>query len=96
MFHVGQKVVCVAPEGLVGSPSLPVRGGIYTVSGVGVHPVSGEIGLNFAELQMLSDQFVYAWRFRPLTDTRQSVSFTTGADPSTDKFDNRRRQKERV
>lgn len=34
--------------------------------------------------------------FRPIVETKTEVSFTIGADPSTDQFDNRRKVRKKV
>ena len=35
-------------------------------------------------------------RFRPLIDNKKKVAFTIGADPESERWDNRRKVKERV
>jgi hypothetical protein len=107
MFYVGQKVVCVRalPNAVEFPPwsALNVtEGAIYTVRGLMRCPASHEEGVYLQEkINRLNSfyQIEFAYpkeNFRPLVEGKQEISFTTGADPSTDWFDNRRKQREKV
>lgn len=96
-FYVGQKVVCVDAYG---SNNLTVND-VYTVrrviEGFGLwRGASSRVGLLLVETSPNpeNDYFASA-RFRPIVDNKSSVSFTTGADPESERFDNRK-TKERV
>lgn len=77
MFRVGQKVVCVDAQRQGGDPPYAVKGGIYEITGMDIYPRTGVLGLQFAELEMSGGQFLFAWRFRPLTDRKTSIEIFT-------------------
>lgn len=96
MFHVGQKVVCVDDSNFGPHGPWVVKGQIYTVKRIDV--VCGP-GISVHELPSEDKHSFYYWRmsrFRPLTDTSQSTSFTTGAPRDSRKWDNRRKVKVRA
>lgn len=107
-FHVGQKVVCIK----LGSPSLmakwasrgavyPELNGIYTIRGVKPHSrkiaalLLKEIS-NAGILGLSVEPAFDADHFRPVVDRKTEVSFTVGADPETEQFDNRRKSPAKV
>lgn len=110
MFYVGQKVACVkdispwakSHKGILAGTVLTVRcagddgdpKGAWVRLFEVVNPTV--LGTLWNGQAVMAEGVYSASSFRLLTDIKQSVSFTTGADPSTDKFDNRRKQKERV
>ena len=81
MFYVGQKVVCVDADG-----TYLTLNRIYTV----IYLRNGFIGVDDVK-----DRFGNCgwspYRFRPVVDDKKEVSFTTVADPESDKWDNRRK-----
>lgn len=100
-FRVGMKVVCVddSPTSLFGERQL-VFGEIYTIRWAGVAvDFFGEFpGVRLVEVPMhersspSQDDVAFASRrFRPAVSPKQEVSFTTGADPGSEAWDNRRR-----
>ncbi len=81
-YYVGQKVVCIDDRGAEWCLELKA---VYTVLGL--------------EGQCLiidctpDDVGCCGWRsarFRPLVETKSEVSFTIGADPDSEKWDNRK------
>lgn len=110
-FRVGQKVVCVdaasvgayMPSGMKAERfdlgGLTV-GAVYTIRDVGLlldvvvcrlekiyrptEPFNGE------------EAFFAQARFRPIVEPKTEISFTAGADPSSDQFDNRRKVRKKV
>ena len=100
-FHVGQRVVCVnnaADEGKVWrSVERPVVGRIYTVASA---PFLNHRGCDVMAIAELENPFggYRLYRFHPVVDDRKKISFTIGADPDSEKWDNRVpvRKKERV
>ena len=104
-FHVGQKVVQVNPWTLSAVQAKhysDVRfsecGVVYTVRDI--TEVLGIPALRFVELTNpiheyrrcgAIEQPFPAWNFRPLVDHKSEISFTTGADPDSERFDNRKR-----
>lgn len=82
-----------------------VEGAIYTIRWVGRHNRRASVRLeemirgftvppNVRKTENMGEDVPWAAsRFRPLVATETKTSFTTGADPSTDQFDNRRRVK---
>lgn len=98
-FHVGQKVVCVDNQADPGrrwiSNIQPEMGRVYTVSRFSSERTYHDHGL--LSLVELGTRCLYrASRFRPLTDQKKSVSFTMGADPDSERWDNRRKVVEPV
>lgn len=106
-FHVGQKVVCVNAQNTsnCGAKELG-EGAIYTVRWVGIYSSiydSPSLCLKLVGIYRVdnwvsgNDDCPFSTsRFRPLTETKSEISFTHGADPSTDKLDNRRKVKVRA
>jgi hypothetical protein len=105
MFYRYQQVLCIdAESGRDGYIWIPgeeiITGNTYTIHSTFAHPVSGIPMVRLSEVRrsqrcidMWNHDGYGAYRFRPLTETKSSVSFTAGADPSTKKYDNRRRRK---
>ena len=103
-FHVGQKVVCVDDSLDKWGEYHVKRGAIYTVSEVDwldialVSPkrFGSGLALKLVEVKLARLDWLAAARFRPLTDQKKSVSFTIGADPDSERWDNRRKVVEPV
>lgn len=104
-FQVGQKVVCV--RGPYSSWNWPGRqdaavGETYTIRGfTGASRPELGAGLLLEEIKNPcgysgEEAGFYSSRFRPIVERKTEVSFTAGADPSTDQFDNRRKVRVRV
>lgn len=99
-FHVGQKVVCVDDSTVPDEPGPYVKNGaIYTVCEIEV-AYDGDPLLHFDELHSVS---IRGWsagyiadRFRPLVEDRKSVSFTIGAPKDSERWDNRKKIKEKI
>lgn len=93
-FHVGQQVVCVdaAHTNSQDFPELIERA-IYTIRWVGVDDGIYSVRLVESTYRDLwnSAQPYTARRFRPVTDTKSSVSFTEGAPLDSEQHDNRRK-----
>lgn len=95
MFYVGQKVVCVdnsKATNIIGHANGLIKGAIYTVSATGlVHHLDPNKlpAIKVAELDHVPFP-LWQHRFRPIVDTKAEVSFTIGADPDSDKWDNRK------
>lgn len=94
-FTVGMKVVCVdASRGKFNGLDVLEFGAIYTIEGF--DPETELLGVYLVGIPNSFDPRWAAplsWRaerFRPLVDAKKSVSFTTGADPQSDQWDNRR------
>jgi hypothetical protein len=95
-FRVRQKIVCIG--GFVESDyacslafgtALPVANSIYTVAAFRTDRQFIEL----LEIPPVAPGRYVAFcpsRFRPLLDDEIKISFTHGADPSSDQFDNRR------
>lgn len=98
-FRVGQEFSLIesgrgswhAEEGSVLPADCPVYGAVYTICGI--DDFGGELWLLFAEIP--GPYSFEACRFRPVVDRKAEVSFTMGADPESEKFDNRRKVRER-
>lgn len=88
-FRVGQKVCCVDSGGW---PHLN-NGEVYTV--LATTDQEGNPGFLTVNCQPGGGAY-RRHRFRPIVERKTEVSFTTGADPSTDQFDNRRKVRVRV
>lgn len=72
----------------------PVVGSIYTIREFGWNSslrLSEIVNQPRMYAEGWGEAAFYAARFRPLTESKSSISFTTGADPSSDQFDNRRK-----
>lgn len=99
-FHVGQKVVCVdASKDSVGR-SMPLSvGAIYTIIYIG-HDDFGGTGFLLAEASIakhpLKTTRFKSSRFRPIIKDRKSVSFTIGAPKDSERWDNRKKIKEKI
>ena len=96
-FHVGQKVTPIRGARqhaeAYGHP-VPQYGTIYTISRIGL----SLRGIEIIDLVELPYPAVEGWArgyrascFRPIVDTKSEISFTTGADPDSEQFDNRRK-----
>lgn len=97
-FHVGQKVVCVDDVHVTFKTKHPAleKGRVYEIASFG-KTTRGWPGVHLVDvINPFDDVAFYYWRFRPLTDRKSSVSFTMGADPESERYDNRRKQKERA
>lgn len=96
-FTVGMKVVCVdTNRSSIGWPRLIKKDAIYTVAAVGlIHPRDPD-GLPCIRLVEISQLIYWAWRFRPVVSRKTEVSFTVGADPESEKWDNRKNAPWRV
>jgi hypothetical protein len=107
-FRVRQKVVCVddSPTDADGTCELTL-GTVYTVRWVGPwkHPSVPEInGVRLAEIDRGPDEWTpevvdmpfRANRFRPIVEDNKRVSFTLGADPESERWDNRKKQRETI
>jgi hypothetical protein len=66
-MKVGEKVECIDDEDQGGTPPFAVCGRLYEITAMVDDPMHGE-GLQFAELEMGSDDFLFASRFRPILD----------------------------
>lgn len=97
-FRVNQKVECVdalASHGYQWLGDVPSEGAIYTVAGFGEH--QGILGLLLVEIKNIPFDGCYrASRFHPIVEPKTEISFTTGADPSSGQFDNRRKVRKKV
>jgi hypothetical protein len=107
MFRVGQKIVCIVAPAPIHETrhlcdALPRKGVIYTVRAVvwaDKRYSPGQHALLLAEIRNPvrrdsgAEPNFHVALFRPLVDTEQEISFTVGADPSSKRFDNRRKQK---
>jgi hypothetical protein len=96
MFRVGQKVVCVdvCQDSVATSMVYLRKGAVYEVEAVLGEDSLGRTGI--VVVGCYSEHPLHAWkhtRFRSLVDTRQEISFTTGADPSSSRFDNRHKER---
>lgn len=102
-FRVGQTVVCVDDASCGTSMAIAYRdfpgsavfkGKIYTIKDVGL-TFGGSHGVRLVEIKLNNesgvDLFYKSSRFRPLTDTKTSISFTEGAPLDTQHLDNRRK-----
>lgn len=94
MFYVGQKVVCVDNLADTGrywlAKSPPSKGKIYTVARFSRQRTYHNHSLLFL-VELGAEHAYRATRFRPLTDQKKSISFTIGADPDSERWDNRRK-----
>ena len=87
MFHVGQKVVCVDAKRF---EVYLTQGAIYTVTSINfpwlrVDCTPGPL------VQSEESRCGYKHtRFRPLTETKISTSFTEGAPEDSERWDNRK------
>lgn len=98
-FHVGQKVVCVdavndgryTPWPIVGSIDGLTLNAIYIVRAVGLFRNNPCLWL--AEINREPDKHgepgYSILRFRPVVEDKKKVSFTIGADPESERWDNR-------
>jgi hypothetical protein len=106
MFYVGQKVVCViAPVPFDAFPNevLPRKDSVYTVREVQAadpYYYPGQTAILLCEIRNFrlgrGEPNFSVCLFRPLTSQELQALFTTGADPSTNQFDNRRKQKQKA
>jgi hypothetical protein len=105
MFTVGQKVeyIHIKVDGREWGQITPDPGATYSVRAVG-STEAGDEGILLNEIrnaprywrggtyEMLMDSRF----FRPLVENKSETSFTTGADPESEKFDNRVRRSVRA
>ena len=99
-FRVGMKCVCIddtyRSTGWRLVLSRPVVGPVYTIREIEV--IDGAELLRFEEIRNPVRNYGLAvceigfssTRFRPLVDTKTEISFTQGADPESERYDNRR------
>lgn len=107
MYRPGMKVVCICDPAPIDEvrhlcEQLPRKGVIYTVRAVlegdRCH-APGQSALLLMEIRNATrrecgcEPNFHVDLFRPLVDTGREISFTTGADPSTRRLDNRRKRK---
>ena len=105
MFYVGQRVVYIGPDVrdhadvIAWGINVPIPNGIYTIrSGRMISQIARLPGYLLREIRNpiippLTHEFLIdESMLRPVVDTKTEVSFTTGADPSSEQFDNRRKQ----
>lgn len=105
-FTIGMKVVCVDDgiTNVIGGKELTLNA-IYTIRWIGEpdHPdtlflFGNYLGLRLVEIDRgpdecnpsIVDMPFDARRFRPLISCKTDMSFTTGADPDSEKWDNRK------
>lgn len=90
-FRVGMKVVCIDAKNNKGKHwrgDKPVRGRVYTISGLCVSPDKGEDSLLLLEIKNKHfDSTGYlARRFRPVQERKTSIEiFTAMLNPQTRK-----------
>lgn len=94
-FTVGMKVVCIAEaNGLQCGPNSvePTKGDIGTI--VSIYQSSEGLAIELAEFPTPPcDGFDKGWLavdFRPIVERKTEISFTIGADPESEKWDNRK------
>lgn len=102
-FHVGQEVECIDDASHfnnVNWDSAIRRGCVYKIRWVGWHVdryrPEGYVGVRLVGIRLHTEAPFLAARFRPLTETKSSQSFTTGAPEDSERWDNRRKVRERV
>ena len=109
-FHVGQKVCCVGLDEKLplsdlarGAANVPELKGVYTIRSIFYWRDITLLRLceidnahMIAIMRCGVEPGFNALGFRPIVENKSSISFTHGADPSTDKLDNRRKVKERA
>jgi hypothetical protein len=103
-FRVGQKVTLTSKrpfKNMSDEERSPVFGEVYTIRDM--EPWYGEVGLVFEEIRNpeiyrsgIRECTFNASRFRPIVEDRKSVSFTIGADPESENWDNRKKVREKV
>ena len=97
-LHVGQKVVCINanPCSCCGDTGGLVLKAEYTVTRV--FQFCGEDGVSLAETAPLKGKHSGFWAsaFRPVIKPGREVSFTVGADPGSEKWDNRVKKRARA
>lgn len=102
-FRVGQRVACVDAnpyryvsrddDSYIASVDGLKTGGTYTIRQITISSFKGiaYLGIRLLEIERpFGDVAFDASRFRPLIERKSQISFTHGADPSSDQFDNRR------
>ena len=107
-FHVGQKVQFIGWQRDLTPAEIehrirhpykdPELNAVYTIAATYVHS-DGDLMLILAEYEINNPNWMAGWTsdgFRPLTDRKSEVSFTEGAPKESERFDNRRKHKERV
>lgn len=92
-FRVGQRVVCIrnGASRFTGARRRRLQvGAVYTVKKYWVSECGNPACL-LNEIAPAGDHIAFdATRFRPAVEPKQEVSFTTGADPESERYDNRR------
>lgn len=99
-FRVGMPVKCIDATGRykwAGDPL--VEGQTYFVRSIGIGRLTGDrciwlVGMRnrVRRSGILDEDAGYrASRFRPAVSPKSEVSFTTGADPDSEQYDNRHR-----
>lgn len=101
-FKVNQRVICVDNAGHPKIGERPLShwlsvGAVYTIRRVSnrSRALVWIAGINRSSSEWQDSGF-FASRFRPINKRRTETSFTIGADPSTDQFDNRRKVRKKV
>ena len=90
-FKIGMKVVCVDVSGWENHDyqawSYPRLGDIGTITSL--YTYAGVLCITLAEFpnRNTPKPGFYAYRFRPAVSPKQEVSFTTGADPDSERDD---------
>jgi hypothetical protein len=103
-FRVGQKVVCIRHRDGAGRPgaNYPKVGPIYTVRSINDGPKGAIICLEEIDNAHLIpahgpiEPGFIASAFRPIVENKKPISFTMGADPDSESWDNRKHAKEKV
>jgi hypothetical protein len=98
MFHLGQQVECVNDKPNRWSRQWLQKGRIYTIRAIVSGWLSGAPAFELEEIPTKNPSLgvrlhFRATRFRPLIKKDTKVSFTVGADPQSDKFDNRHKRR---
>ena len=100
-FRVGMKVVCIeCRRGTCCGRMEPDIGDIATISGIYWHSRDNCLVLELQEFP--APNCTHAgpgWcseSFRPLIERKSEISFTEGAPLESERFDNRKKQKERA
>jgi hypothetical protein len=104
-FRVGEKVVCVDGNfgeswNVAGALLRPIAGMTYIVRWVGDWNFCDGTALSLRLMEIenpaknwllngVSEAAFVTSRFRPFVPRKTEISFTHGADPSSDQFDNR-------
>lgn len=111
-FMVGQWVVCVNANFVrrgqlfvdakgeshrsTGQTGGIIEGAVYMIASIHRYACGDSIFLCEIPPRSASDEGYFSTRFRPLTETKSSISFTEGAPKDSEKFDNRKKQRVRA